>query len=69
MLKTLLTTCSGFQSIQPKLFIINSTNISKQINSNIRKLTTVLNKLLEIIVTLLVIDAIALVPTVSQALC
>ena len=69
MLKTLLTTCSGFQLIQPKLFIINSTNISKQINSNIRKLTTVLNKLLEIIVTLLVIDAIALVPTVSQAPC
>lgn len=69
MLKTLLTTCSGFQSIQPKLFITNSTNISEQVNSNIRKLTTVLNKLLEIIVTLLVIDAIDLVPTVSQAPC
>ena len=69
MLKTLLTTCSGFQLIQPKLFITNSINISKQINSNTRKLTTVLNKLLEIIVTLLVIDAIALVPTVSQAPC
>lgn len=45
MLKTFLKTWFDFQSTLSKLSITNSTNLSKQVHSNNRKLITVENKL------------------------
>lgn len=53
MLKTLLKTWFNFPLIPPNLFITTSTNLSKQVNSNISKLIAVQDKLIVLVVALI----------------
>lgn len=69
MVETLLKTWFDFQMILPNLFIRNSRKLSKQVQSNVRKLITVQNKLIEIVVLLLVIAAIDSALSMSQEVC